>query len=827
MELLSPSPPPHHDRTRDRIPGFPPSGYSLDCCAVMGSQLPEIVEESSSSNSGNGNGDDKVFVAVGKSVDKALSLLQWSFRTFEGRKFVLLHVHRPSPFIPTLLGKLPASQANGEVVSAYRRQEREQTRKLLESYLRICSTRKVKASVVTTEADQVQKGILELVNRHCIRNLVMGAVSANCMKVRRRSSKANYAAKNAPSFCEIWIISKGKHMWTKEASEGRSASPPYRHADGETAKISRVSNWVIGETVEMEVALSPSISSSNGRLVPYYLQTSFSPTSTSTGTEYTSERGVSSDSDSRFEENSHNQLIEARIEAETSKNKAFAELLKSRQMEVEAVKAISKVKFFEAALAYEVEFRKEAEDALRNMIEEKEKILEERGEVTRELQKAMRNVALLDSRVQEANRKRDEASEELKLIQASLANLRQEKQKLRQQKMEAVRWLDRWRGRGQAGATKCSGFIGVVEAFPELAEFTLSDLQTATCNFSESFKLGQGGYGRVYKGEMLGRTVAIKKLHPHNMQGQSEFQKEVQVLGKLQHPHLVTLLGACPEACSLVYEYLPNGSLKDRLFPKNNISPLAWKIRVQMIAEISSALCFLHSSKPETIVHGDLKPENILLDSELHCRICEFGICRLATEDSLRCPSFRRSTEPKGAFPYTDPEFCRIGVQTPKSDIYSFGVIILQLLTGRPPVGLVGEVRKAMSCGKSVSILDSLAGEWPTFVARRLLDLGLQCCELNGRDRPDLTPTLVRELEQIHVPEERPVPSYFLCPILQEIMHDPQVAADGFTYEGEALLGWFANGRETSPMTNLKFDHLNLTPNRALRLSIQDWLCKQ
>ena len=229
----------------------------------------------------------------------------------------------------------------------------------------------------------------------------------------------------------------------------------------------------------------------------------------------------------------------------------------------------------------------------------------------------------------------------------------------------------------------------------------------------------------------------------------------------------MTLLGACPEAWSLVYEYLPNGSLQDRLFQKNNIAPLTWKIRTRIIAEISSALCFLHSSKPEKIVHGDLKPQNILLNSELSCKICEFGICRLVTEDSLYQPSFHWSTIPKGSFPYTDPEFQRIGVLTPKSDIYAFGVIILQLLTGKPPAGLVGEVRRTR---KLASILDPSA-EWPMIVARRLVDLALQFCELSSRGRPDLTPTLVRELEHLHVSEERPVPSFFLCPILQVRWH--------------------------------------------------------
>ncbi|KAA8549262.1 hypothetical protein F0562_000946 [Nyssa sinensis] len=648
-------------------------------------------------------------------------------------------------------------------------------------------------------------------------------------------------------------------MWTREASEGSGLVQPVCHPETATAVNLRsrsfqyhksevifhpdclrstsarsipsagIRNWIHAEAIQTEVALSPTSPSSTNRHDSHYFRSLSSPTSTSCGWGYTSsaEQRMSSDCDTKVgEESLYNQFIEVRIEAEASRKEASAELLKCKKLEAEAVKAINKVKAFESAHAHEVKLRRESEDALRTTIQEQEKLLEEREEVTRELHKAMRNIALLDSSAKEATRRREEAAEELKLIQASIATLRHEKQKIRQQKMEATRWLEQWKGCGQAGGGNCNGFIGFIEDSPKLAEFSLLDLQTATCNFSKSFKIGQGGYGSVYKGEMLDKTVAIKRLHPHKMQGQSEFQQEVQVLGKLHHPNLVTLIGVCPDSWSLVYEYLPNGNLQDRLFRKSNIDSLTWKIRVQMIAEIASSLLFLHSSEPENIVHGNLKPENILLGFELSCKICDFGINRLVPEETLRCPSFNRYTEPKVAFPYTDPEFHRTGILTPKSDIYSFGLIILQLLTGRAPVGLAGEVRKAVSCGKLASILDLSAGEWPTFVTRRLVELGLQCCELKSRDRPELTPTLVRELERLHVLEERPVPSFFLCPILQEIMHDPQVAADGFTYEGEALRGWLENGRETSPMTNLKLSHLHLTPNLALRHAIQDWLCK-
>ncbi|KAK2985031.1 hypothetical protein RJ640_015628 [Escallonia rubra] len=846
MELLRPFNPP--GPAENYFSGFSPPANFRHGFDRATSQLPESVEE----------GNDKVYVAVGKSVEKAVALLQWAFQRFGNREICILHVHQPSPHIPTLLGKLPANQANGEVVAAYRRLEKEQMKKLLANYIGLCSKSKVKACIITTEADHVRNGIVDLVNEHGIRKLVMGAIVENWMKVKKNSSKAGYAAKNAPSYCEIWFVNKGKLVWTREASRGPSSASPCSQLESATYNLrsrslrydrsedtfypeclrfsstrnilsAGVRSWVETQAVQREVAPTSALPSSTNRRDLHFVSSASNSSSPISGSgQYSSpEQRASAESDRRVEEESlYSQLAEVKFEDEASRNEASAELFKRKKLEAEAVEAINKVKAFECAHAHEVELKREAEDALRTTIQEQEKLLEEREATMSQLHQAMRNIALLDTRAEEASRRRDEAAGELKLVQASIATLRHEKQKIQRQKMEAMRWLELWKTRRQAAGANCSGFIRFNKDSTELAEFSLSDLQTATCNFSESFKIGQGGFGCVYKGELMDRTVAIKKLHPHNMQRQSEFQQETQVLGKLQHPHLVTLIGICPEACSLVYEYLPNGSLQHHLSRKNNNYGLNWKVRVRIIAEIASALLFLHSFKPEKVVHGDLKPENILLDSELSCKLCDFGICRLVQEEGLRCPSFRQYTERKGVFPYKDPDFHRSGMLTHKSDIYSFGLIILQLLTGRTLAGLTTEVCKAVSYGKLASILDSSAGDWSTFVARRLVELGLQCSELDSRDRPEITPTLVRELELLHVLEERQAPSFFCCPILQEIMHDPQVAADGFTYEGEALRGWLENGRETSPMTNLKLSHLNLTPNLALRLAIQDWLCK-
>ncbi|KAL2968612.1 hypothetical protein AAZX31_15G037600 [Glycine max] len=775
-----------------------------------------------------------VHVAVGKSLDKAVPLLRWTLNHFRNAEIVIVHAYQPSLTIPTLLGKLPASQASPAVVSAFRKAEREQTVKLLDKYLSICRAARVRASVIVTEADQVQKGIVDLVIKHNIEKLVIGAIPENCMKVKRNSGKANYTAKNAPPFCEVWFIYKGKHIWTREASETPCYSSSCTQPEIATRESLRCRSFQYGnelfdsEYLQPNSARTTTGSGSRSWVQGEIIETEaiFSSSCSSHCSPQNSSRAYLDTYLEAMEERINKQLIETKREAEAVTDEAFAELLKCEKLEVEAMEAIRKVNLFESAHVREVKLRKEAEDALTDTVQEQQKLLNASEEIAGELQMTMRNIALLDSRAQEAHRRCDEAADELSLIQESISTLWQERQQIRRQKMEALRWLERWRSRGKVGAAHCNGVIGFAEELPELAEFSLSDLQNATCNFSNSFIIEQGGYVCIYKGEMLGRTVAIKKFHQHNMQGPLEFRQEVQVLGSLQHPHLITLLGVCPEAWSIVYEYLPNGTLQDYLFRKSNNSPLTWNTRARMIAEIASALCFLHSFRPESIIHGDLKPETVLLDSSLGCKMCGFGFCRLVSEESLLRPSFRLSTEPKGAFTYTDPEFQRTGILTTKSDIYSFGLIILQLLTGRTPVGLAVLVRNAISCGKLSSILDSSAGEWPSAVAMRLVELGLQCCQQYRRDRPELTPTLVRELEQLHASEERPVPSFFSCQILLEIMHDPQVAADGFTYEGDAIREWLENGHDTSPMTNLKLSHLFLTPNHALRLAIQDWLCK-
>lgn len=256
---------------------------------------------------------------------------------------------------------------------------------------------------------------------------------------------------------------------------------------------------------------------------------------------------------------------------------------------------------------------------------------------------------------------------------------------------------------------------------------------------------------------------------------------QVDVLSKLRHPNLVILIGACPEAWALIYEYLSNGSLEDRLSCKDNSPPLPWQIRIRIAAELCSALIFLHSCQPNNIIHGDLKPANVLLDANFVCKLSDFGISRFLSHDQSsndNSTEFLR-TDPKGTFAYMDPEFLSTGELTPKSDVYSFGIILLRLLTGKSALGITKEVQYALDTGNLKALLDPLAGDWPFVQAEQLARLALRCCEMNRRSRPDLVLDVWRVLEPMRAScrgscsfrlgpgEHFQPPPYFICPIFQ------------------------------------------------------------
>jgi len=222
---------------------------------------------------------------------------------------------------------------------------------------------------------------------------------------------------------------------------------------------------------------------------------------------------------------------------------------------------------------------------------------------------------------------------------------------------------------------------------------------------------------------------------------------------------------------------MENGSLQDRLQRKDDTPPLPWQYRYRIAWEIASALVFLHNSKPDPIIHRDLKPANILLDSNFVSKIGDVGLSTLLPAMNFTMSTMYKDTAPVGTFFYIDPEYQRTGQVSPKSDTYALGMVILQLLTGKPPMGLAHIVEKAVEGGFLVDILDPEAGQWPIVESQELAFLGLSCVELRRRDRPELKDMILPALEKLKdfadkardlvcdVPSA--TPGHFICPILQ------------------------------------------------------------
>ncbi|XP_059649956.1 probable serine/threonine-protein kinase PBL21 [Cornus florida] len=218
--------------------------------------------------------------------------------------------------------------------------------------------------------------------------------------------------------------------------------------------------------------------------------------------------------------------------------------------------------------------------------------------------------------------------------------------------------------------------------------FTFRELASAAGNFSEAQIVGEGGFGKVYKGRLKsGQLVAIKCLNPDSQQGSQEFLVEVLMLSLLQHTHLVNLLGYCVDGDQriLVYEFMLNGSLDDHLFdvdPDNN--PLDWNTRMKIAVGAAKGLKYLHCDADPPVIYRDLKSANILLDSDFHPKLSDFGLAKFGPLGDKT----HVSTRVMGTRGYCAPEYAKTGKLTTKSDIYSFGVVLLELITGRMALDL-------------------------------------------------------------------------------------------------------------------------------------------
>ncbi|XP_008364109.3 receptor-like serine/threonine-protein kinase SD1-8 isoform X1 [Malus domestica] len=280
----------------------------------------------------------------------------------------------------------------------------------------------------------------------------------------------------------------------------------------------------------------------------------------------------------------------------------------------------------------------------------------------------------------------------------------------------------------------------------ELPLLDFNTVAVATDNFSDENQLGQGGFGCVYKGTVEGQLVAVKRLSKNSGQGTEEFKNEVKLIARLQHRNLVRLLGCCVDMDEkmLIYEYMENKSLDSVLFSNAKRSMLDWPKRFDIICGIARGLLYLHQDSRFRIIHRDLKASNILLDGELTPKISDFGMARIFGNDQTEANT-RRVV---GTYGYMSPEYAMDGLFSVKSDVFSFGVLVLEIISGKKNRGfyyannelnLLGHAWKLWTEGKGSEIIDPSVGDsYSPSVVLRCIQVGLLCVQERAEDRPTM-----------------------------------------------------------------------------------------
>uniref|UniRef100_M4CN73 non-specific serine/threonine protein kinase n=1 Tax=Brassica campestris TaxID=3711 RepID=M4CN73_BRACM len=282
--------------------------------------------------------------------------------------------------------------------------------------------------------------------------------------------------------------------------------------------------------------------------------------------------------------------------------------------------------------------------------------------------------------------------------------------------------------------------------------FRFKELAEATDDFSSSALVGRGGYGKVYRGVLSDKTVAaIKRADEGSLQGEKEFLNEIELLSRLHHRNLVSLIGYCDEEGEqmLVYEFMPNGTLRDWLSAKGK-ETLSFGMRVRVALGAARGILYLHTEANPPVFHRDIKASNILLDLNFNAKVADFGLSRLAPalEEEEDVPK-HVSTVVRGTPGYLDPEYFLTHKLTDKSDVYSIGVVFLELLTGMHAISHGKNiVREVKTADMMVSLIDKRMEAWSMETAERFFSLALRC----SHDSPDMRPAMaevVKELEAL------------------------------------------------------------------------------
>lgn len=701
---------------------------------------------------------------------------------------IFIHVFPTLTSIPTPSGKqIPIKQMDSNVVDMYVEDMKSRLEEIFLPFKKLCKGKNV--VTVLLEGDNPAASLVRFISDSGITSLVLGSCSSNCITSKLRGPEVpSTVVKHAPGSCNVYVVSKNR------ISLKSAISSPANGKDYCLLTERGQDDWMKNE-------LLPGFSSSS---VECTVQKSFA----NSLVKYPSSMLFRHKSHKCNQKKLADTISEIHpIRRSTSQSSAYSEL-SDVHSEVEQVR---------------LELRKVAKlynQACEDLVHAQAKVHVLSSECLEEAQRVNETIISeekLRIMAVEEKERHVEAVKEIEMARNLLSKESNERQiaevKGMQESIEKQRIID-----------------ALLLGDRRYKRYSRDQIEVATGYFSETKVVGVGSYGKVYKCKIDHTPVAIKVLSSNASERKDEFLREVEVLSQLRHPHIVLLLGACPEIGCLVYEYMENGSLDDHLVCKNNRQSLPWVIRFRMVFEIACGLSFLHNSKPEPIIHRDLKPGNILLDRNFVSKIGDVGLAKLVADVVPDNVTEYGNSVLVGTLYYMDPEYQRTGTVRPKSDLYGFGIIILQLLTAQHPNGLIPRVENALESSSFSDVLDKSITNWPLAETKKLAQVALKCSTLRCRDRPDLDTEVLPVLKRLadfadaseKVTGTIDAPGHFYCPILQEVMNDPHIASDGYTYEHKAIQMW-VDRYNVSPVTNQQLQHKMLTPNLTLHSAIQAW----
>ncbi|KAH9653601.1 protein kinase domain-containing protein [Citrus sinensis] len=762
---------------------------------------------------------DKQEEAVAVAIDKdkgSQYALRWAVDHLlsRGQNLTLLHVKQRVSSVPNPSGNSVAiSKVNNEVARIYKQQVDNQAKELFVPFRCFCTRKEIKCKEIVLEDTDIAKALIDYVSSHTIETLVLGAASRTGFVKRFKTADIpSNVSKGAPDYCNVYVIGKGKISSVRSATasvpvraspgsqlQSQSRQPSHSSDSYESAMTNSQSSRaertppttssLINDDVpikspflrgkgsipkyepslpESDISFVSSGRPSTDRMI-YDMDFGMTPW-LSTGSDYESSSFVSLQSGSRSIDRNSSPDEFSSYSQESGRTSSSSQSQSVEEVEVEMRRLRLELRqtmdMYSAACKEALAAKQKARELHRWKLEEKQKL--EDARMAEEAALAL------------AEKERAKCKRAIEAAEAAQRIAELEAQKCKNVEFKALR---------EAKERKAA--LNSLTVDLRYRKYSIEEIEEATENFSNSRKIGEGGYGPVYKSYLDHTPVAIKVLRPDAAQGRSQFQQEVEVLCNIRHPNMVLLLGACPEFGCLIYEYMANGSLEDRLFRRGGSPVLPWQIRFRIAAEIATALLFLHQTKPEPLVHRDLKPGNILLDRNYVSKISDVGLARLVPPAVADSVTQYRMTSAAGTFCYIDPEYQQTGMLGVKSDVYSLGILLLQIITAKPPMGLAHQVERSIENGTFDETLDPAVPDWPVEEALILAKLALQCAELRRKDRPDLGKVVVPKLNILRALAEETMPavnlasgagsspSYSQVSTVQELISDSQSLQSG------------------------------------------------